>query len=67
VKQRGIDFDPTEEYLATLRKAGAEPVLLDALHAAKSNKSRAAGDGIGPSAVMHQGAQTALKPRRQAE
>jgi len=65
VKQRGIDFDPTEEYLATLRKAGAEPVLLDALHAAKSNKSRAAGDG--PPAVMHQGAQTAPEPRRQAE
>ena len=67
VKQHGIDFDPTEEYLATLRKTGAEPVLLDALHAAKSNKSRAAGDGIGPPVVMHQGAQTAPEPRRQAE
>jgi Flp pilus assembly protein TadD len=34
VKQRGIDFEPTEEYLATLQRAGAEPVLLNVLRAA---------------------------------
>jgi Flp pilus assembly protein TadD len=34
VKQRGIDFEPTEEYLAALQRAGAKPVLLDALRAA---------------------------------
>jgi tetratricopeptide (TPR) repeat protein len=67
VKQRGIDFDPTEEYLATLRKAGAEPVLLDALRGATRTKSRVPDDGIGPTAVIQQGAQTASRPRRQAE
>ena len=62
VKQRGIDFDPTEQYFAALRKAGAEPVLLDALRAAKRTKSPAADDGIGPAASMWQGAQPASKP-----
>src|SRR6516164_7645441 len=64
VKRRRIDFDTTEEYLATLRKAGAEPVLPDALRAARSTKSRAADDGIGPEAVMQQGAQTAPEPQQ---
>jgi hypothetical protein len=34
VKQRGIDFVPDEEYVATLRVAGAEDVLLSALREA---------------------------------
>ena len=34
VHQRGIDFEPTEEYFRDLRSAGAEPVLIDALGAA---------------------------------
>ena len=34
VRQRGIDFSPDEEYLQTLRVAGAEDALLDALRVA---------------------------------
>lgn len=35
VSQRGIDFQPTEDYLKTLEGAGAEADLLNALRAAK--------------------------------
>ena len=38
VRQRGIDFDPSDEFLRDLRSAGAEPVLLDALSAARPAK-----------------------------
>jgi len=31
VEQRGIDFQPSEEYLSTLQSQGAETILLDAL------------------------------------
>ena len=41
VKQRGIDFVPSENYLAILQKAGAEPVLLEALRAASVVKPKA--------------------------
>ena len=42
VKQRGIDFEPTEGYLRALREVGAEEVLLEALRAAKPAKLQAA-------------------------
>lgn len=35
VEQRGIDFEVTDEYLETLRAAGAKKVLLQALREAK--------------------------------
>lgn len=35
VRENGIDFEPTEEYIRALRSAGAETVLVDALNAAK--------------------------------
>jgi tetratricopeptide (TPR) repeat protein len=38
VGERGIDFEPTEEYLSTLQSAGAEVILLDALRAARPRK-----------------------------
>ncbi len=38
VRENGIDFDPTEEYFRALRSAGAEPVLIDALGAARAVK-----------------------------
>jgi tetratricopeptide (TPR) repeat protein len=38
VRERGIDFDPTEEYFQALRSAGAEQVLVDALTAARPAK-----------------------------
>lgn len=41
VKQRGIDFEPSADYLSTLQKAGAEPVLLEALRAANTTKPEA--------------------------
>ncbi len=41
VKQRGIDFQPSVDYLATLQKAGAEPMLLEALRAASPAKPEA--------------------------
>jgi hypothetical protein len=34
VTERGIDFEPAEEYLSTLRVKGASQVLIDALRAA---------------------------------
>ena len=40
VKQRGIDFEPTGEYLAALQKAGAKPVFLDALRTATAIPTR---------------------------
>jgi hypothetical protein len=33
VEGRGIDFDLTDDYLETLRKAGAQDVLIKALRA----------------------------------
>jgi tetratricopeptide (TPR) repeat protein len=41
VRERGISFEPTEEFFRALRSAGAEPVLLDALGAARTVKSPA--------------------------
>ena len=38
VRENGIDFEPTEEYFRTLRSAGAEQVLIDALRATSANK-----------------------------
>jgi formylglycine-generating enzyme required for sulfatase activity len=35
VRQRGIDFEPSVEYLEALRKAGAHDELIGALHAAR--------------------------------
>ncbi len=39
VEQRGIDFEPTEGYLQTLRAAGADEDLLKAVRAAKQVKA----------------------------
>jgi type II secretory pathway predicted ATPase ExeA/tetratricopeptide (TPR) repeat protein len=66
-KQHGIDFDPTEEYLASLQKADAEPVLLYAQRAANRTKSGAPDDGGGLAAAMQQGSQTGPKSGQQAE
>ncbi len=38
VRERGIDFDPTEDYFQALRSAGAEQTLIDALAAARPAK-----------------------------
>lgn len=38
VREHGIAFDPTEEYLQALRSAGAEQALIDALVAARPAK-----------------------------
>jgi formylglycine-generating enzyme required for sulfatase activity len=35
VGERGIDFEPTDDYVEALRKAGAQDVLIHALHAAR--------------------------------
>jgi hypothetical protein len=35
VRERGIDFDPTDDYVEALRKAGAQDALIQALHAVK--------------------------------
>jgi len=35
VRERGIDFEPTDDYVQALRKAGAQDVLIAALHTAK--------------------------------
>jgi hypothetical protein len=35
VRERGIDFEPNDEYIDALRKAGAQDVLIAALHAVK--------------------------------
>jgi formylglycine-generating enzyme required for sulfatase activity len=35
VRERGIDFEPTEDYVQALRQAGAQDVLIAALHALK--------------------------------
>ena len=35
VRARGIDFEPTDDYVQALRKAGAQDVLIAALHTAK--------------------------------
>ena len=38
VKESGIDFEPTDDYLGSLRQAGAKDVLIDAVHKAKRTK-----------------------------
>jgi tetratricopeptide (TPR) repeat protein len=38
IRERGIDFDPTEEYFQALRDAGAEQVLIDAFASARTIK-----------------------------
>jgi formylglycine-generating enzyme required for sulfatase activity len=38
VRENGIDFEPTEEYLRTLRSAGAGQSLIDALRGMSANK-----------------------------
>jgi len=40
VQENGIDFEPTEEYLASLREAGAEPVAIDAIRAADNENKQ---------------------------
>jgi formylglycine-generating enzyme required for sulfatase activity len=35
IKERGIDFEPTEDYLETLRKAGAQEAVIQALREAR--------------------------------
>ena len=41
VNERGINFEPNENYLTTLKNVGAEDVLLGALRAAKRTKAEA--------------------------
>lgn len=41
VEERGITFEPTDDFLETLRAAGAKNVLLEALRAAGKPKSAA--------------------------
>ncbi len=67
VRQRGIDFEPTEEYLAALEKAGGERVLLDALRAARAVKPQAADVGVGQQAVAQQGAKAGSEPGHEAK
>lgn len=43
VEQRGIDFEPGEDYLTSLKKAGASDAFLQALRAAHKPKPTAAG------------------------
>ena len=38
VKDSGIDFEPTDDYLESLRQAGAKDILIDALRKAKRAK-----------------------------
>ena len=38
VKESGIDFEPTDDYLESLRKAGAKDILIEALRKAKRVK-----------------------------
>ena len=35
IKERGIDFEPTDDYLETLRKAGAQEAVIHALREAR--------------------------------
>jgi formylglycine-generating enzyme required for sulfatase activity/Flp pilus assembly protein TadD len=44
VREDGIDFTPTEEYLSSLREAGAEPVVVEALRAADASRKQAQAD-----------------------
>jgi Flp pilus assembly protein TadD len=41
VNERGINFEPNEDYLTTLKNAGAEDVLLGALRVARRTKPEA--------------------------
>ena len=41
VNERGISFEPNEDYLATLKNVGADDVLLRAVRAAKRTKADA--------------------------
>jgi hypothetical protein len=38
VKESGIDFEPTDGYFETLRKAGAKEILIEAIRQAKRVK-----------------------------
>ena len=38
VKESGIDFEPTDDYLESLRKAGAKDILIEAIRKAKRVK-----------------------------
>jgi tetratricopeptide (TPR) repeat protein len=50
VRERGIDFEPSEAFLRELKRAGAEEVLLRALRAARPVAARPA-DRAGPAAA----------------
>ena len=41
VDERGISFEPNEDYLTTLKNVGADDVLLGAVRAAKRTKAEA--------------------------
>ena len=43
ITQRGIDFQPTEDFLQSLQAAGANPAFLQALRAAKAPQGAAGG------------------------
>ena len=53
VRQRGIDFDPTEEYFQSLRNAGAEQVLIDAFASARTIKPPAPAPSPAEQAKQH--------------
>jgi len=67
VKQRGIDFEPTEEFIKGLQKAGAEPVLLDALREARVVKPGAARNRTTQQTVVPQVGGAGSEPQQGAE
>ena len=66
VKQRGIDFEPTDAFLVALQKAGAEQVLLDTLRRARVVK-RPTGENLGQQAAVPQVAQAGSEPQKGAK
>ncbi len=48
IEQRGIDFEPSEDYIRTLRSAGAEEQVIRALYTAKRAKPPQAGPVSSP-------------------
>jgi Flp pilus assembly protein TadD len=59
VRQRGIDFEPTQQFLAILRKAGAEPLLLDTLREARVIRPNVAREPSGRALAGPQGGSAA--------
>lgn len=67
VKEHGIDFVPDDDYLETLRVAGAEDVLLAALRNAASKSAPPPKTDPSGEAVQHLNRGNALREKRDAE